>query len=220
MGKKTFESLCWRQKISQFVTVSNKALALLMFENNYKRWTDMGKNSNWKFSSVQPKYTSGGNASQTPKIVKTNSVTKKGKKGASIAQADKFAVSNNRGDLTCSRFLGWSLEGIRKYNLIFDAVKAERASAIGNKFDEAFLEYSKKDKEENKKKQKKDAIPFEACRHELWDISCNYVPENIFNQNTDGLLNNYRIVNSGNILSGSASFDFNEKDLACDQGAM
>ena len=85
VGKKRFDSLCWQQHLSNFVTISDEALALVIFENNYERWMDMEKNNNWTSSSVRPKYTTGGNAFQTPKASKginnSNKKNKWGKKG-------------------------------------------------------------------------------------------------------------------------------------------
>jgi len=37
VGKKRFEGLCFRENLSNFVTISDEALALLIFENNYDR---------------------------------------------------------------------------------------------------------------------------------------------------------------------------------------
>ena len=68
VGKK-YEELCWFRKLSEFVTISDEVLVLLIFENNYDRWINMGKNDDWAVSTVHPKYTTGGNASQTPKKI-------------------------------------------------------------------------------------------------------------------------------------------------------
>ena len=68
VGKKRFENLCWRQKLSDFVTISDEALALVLFQNNYDRWMAMGEKKSWSKSDVHPKYTTGGNAVQTPKL--------------------------------------------------------------------------------------------------------------------------------------------------------
>ena len=220
VGKKLFESLCWRQKVSQFVTVSDEALALLMYENNYERWTDMGKNGNWKSSAVRPKYTLGGNACQTPKSGKCNAQQKKLKKGASKPQLDDNCGNENNNDSTCARYQGWSLEGFRKYNMIFDAVKAECASPLGAEFDEAFLLHSKEYKDDNDKKQKKDASLFEVCRHELWDVNCTSTLSDVFNQNANLLMNNYTIVSAGEITLGCTSLECSENDLGCKQSGV
>ena len=37
IGRKKFESYCWKHAISKFVTVSDEAFALLISENNYDR---------------------------------------------------------------------------------------------------------------------------------------------------------------------------------------
>ena len=138
--------------------MSNEALALLLYKNNYDRWTDMGKNDNYKFSAVRPKYTSGGNACQTPKDLKPSSTAKKAKKGASKVQVIESSGNDiNKRDSTCARYQGWSLEGIKKLNIFFDAVKAECASLLGTEFEEAFLQYSK-DTKDNSLKNKRTKL--------------------------------------------------------------
>src|SRR5215207_1958370 len=101
VGKKRFDSLCWRSPLSEFVTISDEALSLLIFENNYDRWVDMGRNRNWKSSIVCPKYSTGGNASQTPKNGN-----------------EAIAVSSLK-NCTCAKYQGWSIEGMRKFNSFF-----------------------------------------------------------------------------------------------------
>ena len=68
IGWKKFENYCWKHALSKFVTVSDEAFALLTFENNYDCWLSMAINDNWLLSLVKPKYTSGGNVLQTPRI--------------------------------------------------------------------------------------------------------------------------------------------------------
>lgn len=46
--------------MSQYVTVSDEALAILIFENNIDTWIDMANNGNTKKSRVNRKYTNGG----------------------------------------------------------------------------------------------------------------------------------------------------------------
>src|SRR5687767_14558934 len=103
VGKKRFESLCHREPLSNFVTISDEALALLIFQNNYDRWLDMGKNDNWKSSSVRPRYTTGGNASQTPK----SSTSKKSKGSTKDNSNDTNDETGVKGS-TCAKYQGWS----------------------------------------------------------------------------------------------------------------
>ena len=152
VGKKRFESLCWRENFSTFVTTSDEALALLLFENNYDRWIDMGKNNQWKSSCVCPKYTTGGNASQTPKNGN-----------------DAIDGSSLKGS-TCAKYQGWSVEGIRKYNTYFDEIKAERESSLGQTFEEALLKYSIDYREKLSDKPRKEVVEYVTYKHELWNV--------------------------------------------------
>ena len=60
--------------------VSDEAFALLIFENNYDRWTSLAVNNQWTSSSIKPAYTSGGNVNQTTKPTKASNSNKKSKK--------------------------------------------------------------------------------------------------------------------------------------------
>ena len=139
VGKKRFENLCWKQKLSDFVSVSDEALALIIFENNYDRWIAMGNNNDWTNCTVRPKFTTGGNASQTPKTTKGANAGKKKVKGKNkdviVENSNEEAPKNS----TCAKYQGWSVEGIRKYNVYFDEIKKERKGNLGVEFEEAFL---------------------------------------------------------------------------------
>src|SRR5687768_10729878 len=69
VGEKQFENCCYQQHFSKFVSKSDEALALIIYENNCERWLSMAKAEDCSSSSVCPKYTTGDNASQTPKQV-------------------------------------------------------------------------------------------------------------------------------------------------------
>src|SRR5688572_21577831 len=110
----------------------------------------MGKNDNWKSSSVRPRYTSGGNASQTPK-----SSTSKKSKGSTKDNGNGTNDETEVKGSTCAKYQGWSVVGIRKYNTFFDAIKKEQESQIGHEFEDALLQYSKDNKEKSNKKNEK-----------------------------------------------------------------
>lgn len=153
VGKKRFEDNCCRQKLSDFVTISDEALALILFDNNYDRWLDMGKNNDWTKSLICPRYTTGGNAIQTPRRKKST---------------NENITSEKLRDSTCAKYQGWSIEGIKKYNIFFEAVEKERNSELGKLFEDTFQKVSKQIREDNSKKPSKEPV-FEMCRHELWN---------------------------------------------------
>ena len=197
VGKKWFENLCWCQKLSDFVTVSDEALALLIFENNYDRWIDMGKRNNWTSSIICPKYTTGGNAVQTPNSTKfSTAVSRKTK----IGNPTEGTAGSVLKESTCAKHQGWSIEGIKRYNQYFDAVKAEQQSQLGCDFEEAFLQYSIGCKHASKKKPKRETFVFKTCRHKLWDEEekndtndCEDIQE--MRKDTFALLNEEVVVN-------------------------
>ena len=56
------ENRCERL-ISDYISVSDEAFAILIFENNYETWCDMVQRKDTKSSNVFCKYTNGGSSS-------------------------------------------------------------------------------------------------------------------------------------------------------------
>ena len=110
VGKKKFEGYSNRFAFSGYVTVSDEAFALLLLENNYNRWIDMGKTGNWLYSDVHPLYTSGGNVKQTPK---PNNVNK------SISKKNFPNLGTNLSTPSTAKYQGWSNKGIKRFNYLF-----------------------------------------------------------------------------------------------------
>ena len=63
VGKIFYKDKRCEKLVSEFVSVSDEAFALLIFENNYETWCDMIKTKNTKKSGVFCKYTNGGSPS-------------------------------------------------------------------------------------------------------------------------------------------------------------
>ena len=160
VGKRKFDKTSYKYLLSRYVSVSDEAFALLIFENNYDRWLDMAIKDNWTTSDVMPLYTTGGNASQTPRNLQPNQVQK----------------NTSR----TSMYQGWSVQGIRRFNILYDLVYKERDSEAGTLFEEQFLLSMQDKKEKGKQKNStKKNIEYEMCRHDLW------VMEDGINENTD-----------------------------------
>ena len=60
IGKIFYKENRCERLLSDFVSVSDEAFALLIFENNHATWCDMIRQNNTKSSSVICKYTNGG----------------------------------------------------------------------------------------------------------------------------------------------------------------
>ena len=72
VGKQRFDNVCWQTTFSSYISKSDEAFALLVFENNYDCWISMAKSSDWGSSVVKPVFTNGGNNLQTPKAANKN----------------------------------------------------------------------------------------------------------------------------------------------------
>ena len=62
---------------------------------------------------------------------------------------------------------GWSVQGIRCFNVLYDLVEKERETQAGFMFEEDFLLYMQEKKNNSKKKESKNN-EYELCRHDLW----------------------------------------------------
>ena len=84
VGKQRYDNLCWRTTFSNYVSISDEAFALLIFENNYDCWISMAKRNDWGSSVVKRVFTNVGNNLQTPKPAKP---------ALKVYENDRFAVS-------------------------------------------------------------------------------------------------------------------------------
>jgi hypothetical protein len=135
----------------------------------------MATNNNWASSTVKPKYTTGGNAIQTTKNTEQQNGKKKGK--AKDAKQIKNEYQKALNGSSTSKYHGWSVNGMKRFNELYDKIEKERAEQIGTAFDVDFLKFSLEQNEKKKKKQKIDTSIFESCRHELFDNMDCYANE-------------------------------------------
>ena len=123
--------------LSQFTSVSDEALAILIFENNINTWKDMADKNITKNSTVIRKYTNGG---------------------------------SSQGEVASSRkYQGWSSCGLKRFNELFDYVKADCASSHAKQFELSFQEFCVNGGVSGKsKKLSKPLHEAIKIRHELW----------------------------------------------------
>lgn len=138
IGKRNFDNRNWQFPLSRYVSICDEAFALLVFENNFDRWLDMAVRDDWTSSSVKPKYTTGGNANQTPKSDKNVSLAKKGKSSSTDFSRTEGFEEN---DPSTAMYQGWSMKGIKRFNELYDLVKVERESTLGSEFEDIYLQY-------------------------------------------------------------------------------
>ena len=129
----------------------------------------MAQNKEWGSSSIKPAYTNGGNNLQTPKPFSCSS---------SVSQSRMpFVVSSGPSSKSSTaRCQGWSAYGIKRFNELFDLVEKERMSSYGPQFDKHFLKHCMQAREQGRKKNSKNAVVYEACRHTLWTTTAPVKP--------------------------------------------
>ena len=179
VGKQRYDNLCWQTTFSSYVSKSDEAFALLIFENNYDCWTSMAESNDWGTSVVKPAFTNGGNSIQTPK---TASNTRKHNSNALVSAVPSFTSSS-------SRFQDWSAHGIKKFSKLFVLVEKEQMSSFGSQFEDNYLQHCNKVREQGKKKQNRTNVLYEVCRHEMWTTSttddCNYIKDDELEPDTN-----------------------------------
>ena len=127
----------------------------------------MALRKDWTGSCVKPKYTTGGNINQTPK--KGKSMTnKKGKnvEKKNVVTSDSSLVN----DACTAMYQGWSVQGINRFNKLYNLVGTKCKGPLGNCIEDKFLQYCIENKEESKKSQKRKNYEYKPCCHDLWSI--------------------------------------------------
>ena len=119
IGKRTFDKTSFKYLFLRYVSVSDEAFALMVFENNYERWIDMAIKNIWAKLDVLPLYTTGGNTAQTPSKFHTN-------------------ITRLNTSSTCV-YQGRSAKGIKCYNDLYKSISREHETEMGKTFDDGFL---------------------------------------------------------------------------------
>jgi len=137
IGKTYYKENRCEKLLSEYASVSDEALAILIFENNFETWRDMAKQNITKNSVVTRKYTNGGSAT--------------GNKASS------------------RHYQGWSTDGIKRFNELFDLIKNDRDSPNAKNYEESFRVFCENGGVSGKKKKSTEIMyePVEI-RHELW----------------------------------------------------
>jgi len=107
-----------------------------------------------------------------------------------------------------AKFQGWSVEGIKRFNELYDIVEKEQQSNLGLTFDKDFIKHCAKEKDAlDKKHSKKKNLLYEACCHDLWNSSSSIGHKT--NNSTSFQLMEMRNENSFNQMT-----DFSTKCIA------
>jgi hypothetical protein len=107
VGKKVWKNSAYRLNLSEYCAASSEAFSLLVVENNYQRWTDM-----------------------------VNSGDLGDKHNSASAPLYTNAGKSNRKNGKAKPFQGWTAEGYQRFDVIYNCVKADRASATRISFEE------------------------------------------------------------------------------------
>ena len=63
--------------------------------------------------------------------------------------------SNLVNDECTAMYQDWSVQGIKRFDVLYNLVETERNGSLGHCFEDKFLQYCIENKEESKKNQKK-----------------------------------------------------------------
>lgn len=142
---KSFEDIC---------TVSDEAFALLLLENSWDKWMDQ---YNKDPSSLLPRR--GRHLDKPVSKIKTK-YTKGGLKYEDDQDTTLFSSKHNK---------GWSDEGIKRYNQLYELVEADRANHP--EFFQKFMDYVIDSKKKKVKKPAPKKDPPVQVRHNLFKSS-------------------------------------------------
>jgi hypothetical protein len=111
-GKEIWNEAAGKTKLSEFVTASQEAFALLLYKNGYEAWS-------WMLSDTSS--SSDGDGNEAPEVPTFKYTSR----------------SNNR---VTGRNSGWTVEGLTAFNTLYGMVTKDREEN-GEVFDEALLYY-------------------------------------------------------------------------------
>src|SRR5687767_9270219 len=101
----------------------------------------------------------------------------------------------------------WSIEGLRKYNKLFDAIMAEQESPLGTEFEDALLTYSQNYKDSCSKRPRQELFEYETCRHELCSVAIIPETETIVDEVVESVLQNYTLFGNKDDISENDMVD-------------
>jgi len=120
-GKEMWNGIVVKTNLSEFVTPSQEAFALLLYKNGYEAWS-------WMTSDSSSSDGSGNGSTERPIFKYT-------------ARSKEHVMARNS---------GWTTEGLDMFNVLYELVKKDR-EANGRVFDEALLEYYKEKSSKKRK---------------------------------------------------------------------
>jgi hypothetical protein len=109
VGIRRFDRHKLHSRYGTYVTVSNKAFAVLTIENNWKRWASMAERGAWKDFDVSSMYTTSWDKRKSQKQQREEGNETESEEDNDIPQA--------------RRYRGWSAQGIARYNQLFDEIQ-------------------------------------------------------------------------------------------------
>jgi hypothetical protein len=120
VGKKIWKNNAFRLSLSEYCAAISKAFCLLVVENNYAQWSDM-----------------------------VGSGDHGDKHNSASAPSYTNAGKSNQKNGAAKPFQGWTAEGYKRFDVIYNMVKADRAKDTRSAFEEELKlmvmeEYSKK----------------------------------------------------------------------------
>jgi hypothetical protein len=144
VGKKIWKNNTFRLNLSEYCAASSKAFCLLVVENNYARWSDM-----------------------------VGSEDDGDKHNSASAPLYPNAGKSNQKNGAAKPFQGWTAEGYKRFDVIYNMVKADRAKDTRSAFEEELKrmvmeEYSKKRQAKKDDEEDGDEVVYPA--HDLNDV--------------------------------------------------
>jgi hypothetical protein len=144
VGKKIWKNNAFRLNLSEYCAASSEAFCLLVVENNYARWSDM-----------------------------VGSGDHGDKHNSASAPLYTNAGKSNRKNGAAKPFQGWTAEGYKRFDVIYNMVKADRGKDTRSAFEEELKrmvmeEYSKKRQAKKDDEEDGDEVVYPA--HDFDDV--------------------------------------------------
>ena len=136
VGKNDWKKRRTKEKISEIATPSDEAFALLVLENIWDAWMEVPIEE-WE-KSKKKREEDEGEAEQTDDVSQDQRMGGRGSKKGGKCRTGKYT----KGYVSAGRYMGWTNEGLERYNQLLKQVKADRE--MDCQFEETYLERNKR----------------------------------------------------------------------------
>ena len=138
IGKNDWKKRRTKEKISEIATASDEAFALLVLENIWDEWIKVPIEEWENSKNKRQEDDEEDDEEEAVGVEKASQDLQEGARRKGRCRAGKYT----KGYIAAGKYMGWTNEGMEKYNDLLKQVKADRAK--DSEFEEKYLERNRR----------------------------------------------------------------------------